>query len=497
MSATPAEPLLALVATTRYLLLVDLQRKTVTPLENHRPEYYGISWFPGDPELVLSHSALDNATLLDLASYALSEVGYLSHGATATPGHLSAPHQILCAPDGKVICCNTGRNTIALLDPAQPDTVREARLSPWRWDRLSPADFSGEHLNSVFLAGDLLYVMAHRHNKGAELITLSYPELREIAREPIPGKSGLHNVWVSDEGQKIGCDSETASVIDLENGCPLWESAAQVFTRGLAASDDVVVVGESARTGRDLRGASAGGLWLIDRKTWQTLDYIFLGPYGAVHEVRLLNVPDHAHHGHCFAGSAALSRRHLGNGVAEERMQAAKLAWQHRGDWADHAFVFGAAQRGGDGALVATQNSLCLLCQGPALAAAQGAGRSLAFRYGLNAQDSHVSVVSYHGKGADSDMHALLIERVNGGRARLNLWIHDGLEWKLEPGSLVEGLPVAAQVSMLADETEIRLDIDGETVFTCPAARMHLAGGRLGIRWLNASIYRVRDADAG
>lgn len=496
MSGASTQPLLALVATTRYLLLVDLQRKTVTPLENHRQEYYGVSWFPGDAELVLSHSALDNAGLLDLASYAMSEVGYLSHGAAATPGCLSLPHQILCAPDGKVICCNTGRNAIALLDLAQPDTVREARLSASRWDRVSATDFSGEHLNSVFLAGTLLYVMAHRHNKGSELITLSYPELREIARQPVAGKSGLHNVWVTEEGQKIGCDSETASVVDLDDGSPLWESAAQVFTRGLAASADIVVVGESARTGRDLRGASAGGLWLIERKTWRTLDYIFLGPYGAVHDVRLANVPDHAHHGHCFAGLDALSQKSLGNDVARERLHGAALAMQHRGDWADHAFVFGAAQRGSDGALVATPEGLCLMCQGPALAASRGATRSLAFRYSLNAQDSHVSVVSYHGTGTDSNMHALLIERIHGGRARLNLWIHDGVAWRMEPGSLAEGLPVAAQVSVLADEAEIRLDIDGKTVFACPATQMRLAGGRLGIRWLNASIYRVRDADA-
>ena len=93
----------ALVATTSWLLLVDLKSKQVQPVEKERPEYYGISWFPGDKELVLSHSGLDNASLVDIAAYAQSETGWLSKGGLSSRTFLSQPHQILCAPDGKVI----------------------------------------------------------------------------------------------------------------------------------------------------------------------------------------------------------------------------------------------------------------------------------------------------------------------------------------------------------------------------------------------------------
>lgn len=497
-------PLLALVATTRYLLLVDLHSKTVTPLENHRPEYYGISWFPGDANLVLSHSALDNAGLLGLADYALSEVGFLSHGAASTPGFLSAPHQILCAPDGKLICCNTGRNAVAVLDLAQPEAVHEVRLSAPRWDRLCATGSSGDHLNSLFLQDGKLYVLAHGHGKGSELATLHYPDLRVMERQPVKGRTGMHNVWVTDEGQKIGCDSEAAALADLDDGSTLWQSGAFAFTRGLAASDDVVVVGESARLGRDLRSASPGGLWLIDRKTWKTLDYVFLGPYGAVHEVRLLNLPDHAHHGHSFAGLAALQQRDLGRDIAAQKKADAELAWLHRGDWAGFRFVIGNAQRAADGALVAQPGNLCLMCEddqagnqvskhadqthtGPA-------SRSLDFEYALNREDSHVSVVSYHGKGDDSDMRALLVQASGPATAHLTLWTHDGQGWATEDGS-VGSLPLAGRITVHADATALRFDVDGRTVLNCPAARMRLDGGRLGIRWLHAAIRRTRDVD--
>ena len=94
----------AIVATTGWLLLVDMQSRQVQPLEQNRPEYYGISWFPGSEELVLSHTGLNNADLIDIAGYAQSERGWLSQGSASSRTFLSAPHQILCAPDGRVIC---------------------------------------------------------------------------------------------------------------------------------------------------------------------------------------------------------------------------------------------------------------------------------------------------------------------------------------------------------------------------------------------------------
>lgn len=70
----------AIVATTGRLLLVDLQTKKVQALENSRPECYGISWFDGVNDLVLSHTGLDSATLTDINACALSERGWVSKG---------------------------------------------------------------------------------------------------------------------------------------------------------------------------------------------------------------------------------------------------------------------------------------------------------------------------------------------------------------------------------------------------------------------------------
>src|SRR4029077_1505002 len=174
-----------------------------------RTEYYGISWQPGGKDLFLSHSGLDNESLIDITAYALSETGWISYSKGETGKFLSQPHQIICAPDGRVVCANTGRNCVTVIDPAKPGYFQEARISESRWDRVSPAQDTGDHLNSVFIKGDRLYVAAHRFNKGSCVAEFSYPELTLLNTHSAGNCRGLHNIWVTDEGKMIACHSQT------------------------------------------------------------------------------------------------------------------------------------------------------------------------------------------------------------------------------------------------------------------------------------------------
>ena len=338
---SPENEIYALVSTTRALLLVELNAKRVVPLEWERGEYYGISWFPGGEDLVLTHSLLDNGRLVDVATYAQSEIGILSAGARQTQGFLSQPHQIVCGSDGRVICTNTGRNAVSVIDLKRPDIIQETRISAARWDRLDSEKLIGDHLNSVFEKNSVLYVVAHQYGKGSALATFSYPDMQLLGVERIKNRTGLHNIWVTEEGQRIACDSNLGSVIDLNSNATLWDSGCPIYSRGLAATSDFVLVGESQKSMRELRRASMSGLWLLDRKTWQPMDYFFLGPYGGVHDIRLLNVRDEAHHGHVFAGTAALLAPERGRVVAEERIEVSQRRRLAREVWRSFELVFG------------------------------------------------------------------------------------------------------------------------------------------------------------
>ena len=211
----------AAVSTASALLLVDLATREVLPIEQGRTEYYGISWFPDGRSLVLSHSGLDNTSLVDLESYALSETGTLSHGSLVTSPFLSQPHQILCASDGRVVCTNTGRNAIIVVDLDQPGCFQEARLSEARWDRFVGTAV-GDHLNSVFERDGELHVMAHRFDRGSVVAVFAYPELAIRSITPIKGRTELHNIWLTADGRAITCHSERgASAGSVDRRSPL------------------------------------------------------------------------------------------------------------------------------------------------------------------------------------------------------------------------------------------------------------------------------------
>jgi len=482
-----SDPVYAVVATVRALMLIELKSKQVTPLDWDKPEYYGISWRPEGNDLILSHSMLDNNALRDVSSYATSEVGILSEGPFTSAPFLSQPHQIALASDHRIICTNTGRNSILVFDPVKPNLMQEVRVSDARWDRLSPDEVPGDHLNSVFEKNGVLYAIAHRHGKGSALAIFSYPDLELISLQSVKNRSGLHNIWVTDEGQRISCHSETGAVIELNTDTILWDSGSPVYTRGLAASADFVLVGESERTRRASRRHSMSGLWLLDRQTWKALDYFCLGSYGAVHEVRLLNLHDDAHHGHTFAGLDALLKRDRRNDMTAQRLNAANRSRQSREKWKSFELIFGSPVLDEIGGQIANAENLCLIVQREH----EQLKRELAFSYSLENQesDSHLAIVAYRGNGGDSDMNALVIQRISDTEAEMCSWIHDRQTWTRYAENTVNRIPLRGDLRFSFDAQGAKLWINGEQLTGKCLDDFQTDSGTLGVRWLGATIW--------
>ncbi|MBV4459408.1 hypothetical protein KVG96_15750 [Pseudomonas sp. COR58] len=468
---------------------MDLHTRKVTPIENERPEYYGVSWFPGGKDLVLSHSGLDNLTLTDIQGYANSEVGYLSHGAHSTQPFLSQPHQILCASDGRVVCTNTGRNAISVIDLNKPGHFQEKRLTSVRWDRLSLEEITGDHLNSVFEKDGRLYVIAHGHHNGSVLAVLTYPELEVVSLDPVEQRTGLHNIWVSDEGQKIACHSSIGSLVDLDSNEVLWQAGSPIYARGLAVSSDVMLVGESQMTGRESRRSSMSGLWVLERSTLKPLDYLSLGPYGAVNEVRLLNVKDFAHHGHVFSSVCELLEKDLYARNSQERLASFHRHRKSQDAWKGWELVFGAPVPLESGEREAKPGQLCLLKQREVAA---GAERRMSFSYSMDQSslDAHVAVVIYKGIGDDTDMNALLIQPASATEARLVLWTQDGTQWAPESDIVVPGLPLSGDLNVVANDRGLEIYLNTKLLLSIEADRLPYLSGSLGVRWIGSTISR-------
>jgi hypothetical protein len=120
------------------------------------------------------------------------------------------------------------------------------------------------------------------------------------------GIGGAHNIWPAAPGMLVGCASETGALVDFVSGETLWRSPSGGYTRGLAASADHILVGESERGGRAARARSSGCVWVLDRRDFRAIACIRLDRLGPVHEIRLLDVADLAHHGVPFQGIGAL-----------------------------------------------------------------------------------------------------------------------------------------------------------------------------------------------
>jgi hypothetical protein len=477
----------ALVATPRHLLLVDLLGRTVVVLESHRPEYYGVSWLPDGNELVLSHSGIDNISLVDFTSYAKSELGWISIGQQSTAPFLSQPHQLLCLPDGRIACTNTGRNAVTIVDPSRPGLFQEIRLSSSRWDRLSLTETIGDHLNSVFARAGKLYIVAHGFNKGSQIATVSLESLEILSVEPVRGATGLHNIWITEDGRQVACHSERGAIIELRSGKTLWQAGSPIYTRGLAAGADYVLVGDSPKVTRDSRIHATSGLWVIDRRTWRATDYLSLGPYGVVHEVRIVDEPDDAHHGHVFTGIEKLLA------IDERRTQEArKLDLAGRAvaigtHWGAYEFIFGTPEVTQESGLLSRPGDLCLAVHRAA------STKSFEFAYELPDVEaeggSHCSVVvAYRGAGGDTSMMAFLLQNA-GPDASLGLWCHNGSQWSaIKP--IAPGLPLFGRVHVAASSAQIRIAINGRNVVTMTNSDLGVerCDAGLGIRWVGATV---------
>lgn len=473
----------ALVSTPRFILLVDLTTGKVEAVEGHRQEYYGISWFPGSSDLVLSHSGTNNAGLVDIASYAMSEVGFLSEGRRRSGSFLSQPHQIVCGFDGRIIVTNTGRNRIQIIDLDRPGHLQEAGISEGRWDRFDPEGRLGDHLNSVFERDGRLYAIAHGHRNGSQLAIFSYPDMNLISLERIPNITGVHNVFVEESETIVGCHSDVGALINLKNGDLLWQSGSAVYTRGLAASADHLFIGESEITVRENRVSCPGGIWIVDRHTLKTQDYVPLGPYGAVHEVRLIDVPDYAHHRvPLLGGRHALDAYRVSDVFKAARLRASQAVEKNSCYWNNFLPVLGTVDIDENG-WKSTELELFL-------AVRRDSALLVAVNYKLNfSEGSHISLIAgYRGNGADANMDAFLL---HGGKrgATLQLWRHEGVEWKVDLSIFQTDLPLSGHMELRIVGDTASIFLNGEKIVIDAALQGHGEdGGRLGVRFREASV---------
>jgi hypothetical protein len=410
-----------------------------------------------------------------------SERGWLSYGQRQGPPSLSVAHQILCAGD-RVIATNTGRNCITVFR-TDDWFYRHYWVDQIRWDRMGRENPCGRHLNSVFLRDDRLYVIAHNHDRGSEIVRLTWPEMDVVS---IDRTSTLmaHNLWLTDEGQMIVCDSMRGTLVDVLQDEVVWRcEMPKAVTRGLAACGDYVFVGHSAVGAREARVHRDSHIWVVDRRTWKTLDVLNLPGSGNIHEIRLLNQPDLCHHGQVFRGELVMR--------SAESWQARRVT-----EWSGGEAVVPVATTSGPTTIDAWDQHVPFAeFDG---SRAKAAAFSLATVKGFHARDvvvrarvdvldadaRHAGLVARYQGPADRNMLVALMAKADGG-CHVQLWRQTAGKWScLSSAAVRQG---QGMLELRAAGSDVRVAFDGRTLIRAKIPGP-VSGGSVGLRSARGSI---------
>lgn len=104
-----------------------------------------------------------------------------------------------------------------------------------------------------------------------------------------------HNICSFDSGLII-CNSKDGSLYELFSGETIWKANENdSLTRGLAVAGDYLFIGKSKKADRKDRKWMTGGVWIIDRKSLRTLDFLEMPGSGEVYEIRVIGSLDDGH----------------------------------------------------------------------------------------------------------------------------------------------------------------------------------------------------------
>jgi hypothetical protein len=474
-----------LVTTPRFILGCDVASGKVDVLSTGG-RYYGLTWNLTGEELAITHASYEGA-LDDLGDYAMADVGYVTVGGRRSWAFLNAPHQALWIDDSHVLVMNTGRNAVASLDTRNM-SVRQARYETAIWDVHDKTGALGSHYNSAYFDGSSVYFVAHNFSREAFIVKAHWPSLELVERYPIANATGVHNLWIDDRGRWIVCDSNAGGLVDARDGSHLWNCRGEGFTRGLAASEDLIFVGNSQVANRENRETNESGIWVLDRQTFALRDFLLLGSFGGVHEVRIADEPDACHH-RMPLRSTALSI--FGDWREERRRQVLAVAGTRLPDEASWQARFGRiASR--DGAFISSKDVISLMTHQATATTRDSKVCARLHVISWNTAHHAALVTRYSGPG-DKRMYAAIFQADANHRIVASLWLHDDdwrclasdvLDWTVAGNG--EGPGGGPLVCLETRGPELTVSVDGKSVLQLNDAS--LSDGLNGIRIFGDTI---------
>lgn len=287
----------ALVTTSQFVYLVDLQTRQCKVIAKGQGIYYGISWdhqniyvfcddyHPIYPKLNRTKALVFNSSLEKIAEIKPT---------CKTRGGI---HQAIYDPHSDKLFAMVSKDNAALV-------YHKKNWKKWcplnesfiQWKKRLGADVNKNwdqpksdihHLNSIWMDKNNIYCLAHNWGP-SEVHILSTDTLR--TKQIISIGRCAHNVWIEDEEMYV-CSSHSGGVLDKASHV---KYSVDGFIRGVAVMDQYRVFGISGKAVRRNRSKMDGAVHILS-KDWQCLNKIHLPGCGQVLEVRVLSEKDQCH----------------------------------------------------------------------------------------------------------------------------------------------------------------------------------------------------------
>jgi len=263
-----------LVSTGRALLWIAQPPGEVRIIHQGKGTYYGIAYSQDVIYVAARGSMTDaenNGEIL-LFDHRLNYVTSLK-----APFPMQDMHQIVFAR-GKLWVTCTYHDLIAIYDGNEWET--------WHVDPSAATSRGRLHLNSIYVEGDDIYVLAHQHGPST-IYRYTYPDLSEPV-EVVQLGVASHNIWIND-GDLYTCSSFDGLIVSRGGFClKIGE-----YPRGVAVGTNRTYVGVSRFAGRENRDRFASWIRAYDAN-WAPQTVWRLESLGQVTEIRLLGDQDRA-----------------------------------------------------------------------------------------------------------------------------------------------------------------------------------------------------------
>lgn len=159
-----------------------------------------------------------------------------------------------------------------------------------------PHDGDTNHLNSILIQNNKMYVAAHNMGKTSFITVYSYPDFNKLFVYDI-GRH-IHNLYVEND-IVFTLDSFGSRCIVSTDGksIPVLREIDQFYIRGLAVTEDHFFVGcfHCNTLDREERMKNDSFISIVNKKTLNVDCRIYLPKSGDINDIRILDAYDYSH----------------------------------------------------------------------------------------------------------------------------------------------------------------------------------------------------------